>query len=147
MFFTPEHVFGSREGVGSRFQDLRSRTRLGGTEGFGSRFHVLRSQTRFRWFRGRQVPFSYLASPYSFSTVPRASAPIYMFCAPVLVFGGAEGIGSRFHVLRARTHFRRYRRRRVSFSCFTLPYTYSAVRRVSGPVVIFCASRVIFGGS
>jgi hypothetical protein len=93
-------------------------TRLvfGGTGGVGSRFLVLRVQTRFRRFRGRWVPFSCFASPYSFSTVLRASGPIFTFCAPVLVFGGTEGVVSRFHVFRSRTHFQRCRRRRVPFS-------------------------------
>jgi hypothetical protein len=41
-----------------------------------------------------------------------------MFCAPGLYFGGTEGVGFRFHVLRTRTSFRRYRRRRVLFFMF-----------------------------
>jgi hypothetical protein len=79
-----------------------------GTEGVVSRFLVLRSRTRFRRYQGRQVLFSCFARPDSFSTVPRASAIVFLFCAPRLVFSGTEGVGSRFHVLRARTHFRRY---------------------------------------
>jgi hypothetical protein len=79
-----------------------------GTEGVVSRFLVLRSRTRFRRYQGRQVLFSCFARPDSFSAVPRASAIVFLFCAPRLVFGGTEGVGSRFHVLRARTHFRRY---------------------------------------
>jgi ABC-type sulfate transport system permease subunit len=42
-----------------------------------------------------------------FSAVLRASGLVLMFCAPELVFGGTEGVVSRFHVLRSRTHFRR----------------------------------------
>jgi Plant mobile domain len=42
-------------------------------------------------------------------------------------------IGSRFHVLRAPTHFRRYRGRQVPFSCFALLDSFSAVPRASGP--------------
>jgi hypothetical protein len=38
-----------------------------------------------------------------------------------LIFGGAECVGSRFNVLRARTHFWWYRWRRVPFSCFARP--------------------------
>jgi hypothetical protein len=91
---------------------------FGGTEGVGSLFHVLRSRTRFRQYRGRRVPFSRFALPDSFSAVPRASGPFFMFCAPGLVFDGTEGVGSLFHVLRSRTRFRRYRVRRVPFSCF-----------------------------
>jgi hypothetical protein len=45
-----------------------------------------------------------------------------MFCAPGIVFDGNEGVGSRFHVLRARTHFLWYRGRRVSFSCLARPH-------------------------
>jgi hypothetical protein len=88
---------------------------FGGTEGVGSRFQVLRARTYFRWYRGRRVLFSCLARPDSFSAVPRASGPIFMFCVQGHIFDGPEGDGSRFHVLRAGSHFRRYRGRPVSF--------------------------------
>jgi hypothetical protein len=117
-----------------------------GTEGVESRFHVLRSRTRFQRFRGRRVPFSCFALPDSFSAFPKAYVPILMFCAPGLIFGGIEGVGSRFHVLRSRTHFRRYRGCGVPFSCFTLPDSFSAVPRASGPVFLFCPPGLIFGG-
>jgi hypothetical protein len=139
---------------------------FGGIEGVGYRFHVLLSWTRFRRYRGRRVPFSCFALPDSFSTVPRASGPVFMFCAPGLIFGGTDGVGSRFHVLRARTrfqrcrghqsrfhilrfrtHFRRYRGRRFPFQRIALPYSFSAVLRSSGPVFMFCAPRLVFGGT
>jgi hypothetical protein len=85
-----------------------------------SRFHVLRSRTRFRRYLGRRLPFSSFALPDTFSAVRRVSGPVFLFCAPELVFGGSEGVGSQFNVLRARTHFRRYQGRRVPFSCFAL---------------------------
>jgi hypothetical protein len=107
---------------------------LGDKEGVGSRFHVLRSRTRFRLYRGRQVPFSCFALPDSFSAVAMVSDPVFMFCAPGLIFGGtqsvgsgfhfcapglifvgAECVGSRFQVLRSRTHFWRFRGRPVPF--------------------------------
>jgi hypothetical protein len=113
---------------------------LGGTEGVGSRFHVFRARTHFRWYRGRGVPFSCFALPDSFSAVPRASGPFFMFCAPGLVFGCTEGVGCRFHVLRAQTRFRRYRVRQVPFSCFARQDSFFAVRRASSPVIMFCAS-------
>jgi hypothetical protein len=94
---------------------------FGGAEGVRSHFHVLRFRTHFRRFRGRRVPFSCFALPDTFSAVPRATGPVFMFCVPALVFGGTESVGSCFHVLRARTHFRRYRWRPVPFSCFALP--------------------------
>jgi hypothetical protein len=120
---------------------------FGGTEGVGSRIHDLRARTRLRRYRGRRVPFSCFAFPDSYSEVPRASFPVFMFCAPGLVFGGTEGVVSRFHVLRARTHFRRYRGRSVLFSCLALPDSFSAVPRASGPVFMFCAPGLIFGGT
>jgi hypothetical protein len=113
--------------------------------GVGSRFHVLRSRTSFRRYRGRRVPFSRFTLPDSFSTVPRASGSVFMFCAIRLVFGGTEGVGSRFRVLRARTRFRRYRGRPISFLCFALPDSFSTVPRASGPVLTFCAPGLIFG--
>jgi hypothetical protein len=74
---------------------------FGGTEGVGSHFHVLLSRTHFRLYRGRRVAFSWFARQDSFSAVPRASAPVFMFFAPGLIFGGTDGVGSRFHVLRS----------------------------------------------
>jgi hypothetical protein len=97
-----------------------------GTEGAESRFHVLLSRTHFWRYRGRLVPFSSFALPDLFSTVLRATSPvfifvlsdslrailttlgpIFLFCAPGLVLGGTEGTVSRFNVLRSRTHFGR----------------------------------------
>jgi hypothetical protein len=68
-----------------------------------------------------------------------------MLCAPELVFDGAEGVGSRFHVLRALTHFRRYEGRQLPFSYFVLPDSFSAVPSASGPVFMFCEPGLIFG--
>jgi hypothetical protein len=81
---------------------------FGGTGGIGSRFHVLRAQTHFRRYRGRRVTFSCIRIPDWFSAVPRAPGLVFTFCALGLVFGGIGGVGSRFHVLRTQTHFRRY---------------------------------------
>jgi hypothetical protein len=156
-----------------------------GTEGVGSHFHVLCSQTRFGRYRGRRVQFSCFARPNTFSEVPRASGPvflffapghdfgspecvgsrfhvmrarngfgspegdesIFMFCAPGHVFGGTDGVGSRFHVLHAWTRDRRYRGCRVPFSCFALPDLFPAVPRVLGHIFMFCAPRLVFGGT
>jgi hypothetical protein len=94
---------------------------FGGTEGVRYRFHVLRAQTRFRRYRGCRVPFSCFARSNTFSAVSRESGPVFKFCAPVLVFSSIEVVGSRFHILRSRNRFRRYRGRRVPFSCFAFP--------------------------
>jgi hypothetical protein len=203
MFSAPGHVFGGTEGVGSRFQVLRSRTlfqryrgrrvlfsrfalpdnfsavrrhrdpfsrfalpdsfsavpgTLGpiflfcapglifdGTEGVESLFHVFGSRTYFRRYRGRRVPFSCSTLLESFSVVSRSSGLVFMFCAPRLVFGGTKGLGSRFHVLRSRICFRRYRGRRVPFPRFARPDSFSAVQRASGPVFMFCAHGLVFG--
>jgi hypothetical protein len=51
-----------------------------------------------------------------------------MFNAPELFFGGTEGVGSRFRVLRSRTCFRRYRGRPVPFSCFALVYPWNILK-------------------
>jgi hypothetical protein len=120
---------------------------FGCTEGIGSRFHVLHAQTRFRRYQGRRVPFSCFAGPNSFSTVSRASSPVFMFCTPGLVFGGTVGVGSRFHVLRAQTRFQLCRVRRVPFSCFMRPGSFSAVPRASGRVFMFCALGLVFDGT
>jgi hypothetical protein len=111
---------------------------LSGTDGVGSLFHVLRSRTHFRWYGGHQVPFSCFALPDSFSAIPRASGPFFMFCAPRLVFGDTRGVGSCLYVLRSRTHFQRYPGRPIPFSCFPLPYMFFGVLRASGPFLTFC---------
>jgi hypothetical protein len=97
-----------------------------GTEG-------VRSRTRFQRYRVRLVPFSSFAHPSTFSALPRASGPVLLFCAVGPVFGGTNGVGSCIHVLRSRTHFRWYGRRRVPLSCFARPDSFSTVPRVSGP--------------
>jgi hypothetical protein len=102
------------------FMFCRPELVLEGTEGVGSHFHVLRNRTHFWRYRERRLPFSCFALPDSFSAVSRASGPDFMFCAPGLVFGDIEGVGSYFHVLRSQTRFRRYRGRRLPFSCFAL---------------------------
>jgi hypothetical protein len=142
------------------------RLHFDGTECVGSRFFVLRARNSFQRYRGCQVPFSYFARPDSFPAVPRAPVPVFMFCAPGLVFdctegvgsspvfifcapglvsGGTEGIGSCFHILRSRTHFRRSHGRRVPFSCFALPDLFSGVRRASVLVFKFCPVGLVFG--
>jgi hypothetical protein len=126
MFCAPGHVFS-------------------GTEGVRSYFHIFRSRTIFRRYHGHRVPFSCFARRDSFSAVPRASAPVCMFRAPRLLFGGTEGVGSSFNVLLALTRFRQYRGRPVLFSCFALPDIYSAVPSASSHVFKFCAPRLIFG--
>jgi hypothetical protein len=114
---------------------------FGGAEGVGSHFHVMCARIHFRRYRGRWDPFSSSALAYSFSAVPSASRPVFIFCGSGLVFGGSLGVGSRFHVLGSRTRFRRYRRRQVLFSCFTRPESFSAILRTSRPVFMFLRAR------
>jgi hypothetical protein len=109
----------------------------GCTEGVGSNFIILRSRTRFRRYRGCQVPYSCFALPDWFWTVPRTSGPVFMFCAPGAILDDTEGARFRFHVLRSRTRFGRYRGSRVPFSCFALPNSFSTVARTLGPVSMF----------
>jgi hypothetical protein len=160
MFCAPRLIFDGTEGVGSHFNVLRARTVFGGTEDVQSRFHVfgrtegvmslfhvVRSRTHFQRYRGRPIPFSCFPLPDMFWAVPMASSLFFMFCALGLVFGGIEGVRSLFHVFRSQTHFRRYRGRRVHFSCFALPNTFSAVPSSSGPAFLFCAPGLVFGDS
>jgi hypothetical protein len=166
MFCAPRHVFGGTEVIGSILMFCVPGLIFGGTKGVGSRFHVLRSRSRFRRYRGRRVPFSCFALPDSFSAIQRASGlififslpdsflaepsvsyPVFMFSAPGHVFGGTEGVRSRFHGLRSWTPFRRCRVRRVSDSCFGRPNSFSAIPRASGPVFKFCTPGFVFGGT
>jgi hypothetical protein len=125
MFCAPDHIFS-------------------GSEGVGSRFHVLRAQTRFLRYQGHRVSFSCFAIQGTFTGVRRASDPVLMFSALRLIFGGTEGVGTHFHVLRARTLFRLYGWCRVPFSCFVCPDSFSAVSRASGLVFMFLRSRARF---
>jgi hypothetical protein len=147
MFCALGLIFCGTKVVGSRFHVLRAHTRFsavsrasghffmfcslghvfGGTEDVGFLFHILRVRRHSRRYRGCWVLFSCFACPESFSAVPRASGPVFMFCMPGLIFGGSEGVGTRFHLLRARIHFRR---------C-----------RASGPLSMFCGSGIVFGGT
>jgi hypothetical protein len=123
--------FGGTVSVGSRFHVLRSRARFrryrgrrvlcslfcapelifGGSEGVGSCFPVFAPLYSFSAVLGASGPVFFFCAPGLFSAVPRASVAVFMFCVLVLIFGGTEGVGSLFHVLRAWTHFRRYRGR------------------------------------
>jgi hypothetical protein len=115
MFCAPGPVYDILRAPGPIFMFCVPRPIFGGTEGVGSRFYVLRSRTHFLRYRGRRVPFSCFAFQDPFSTVPTASGPVFMFCAPEPVFGSTDGVGFRFHVLRSQTQFRRDRGRRVQF--------------------------------
>jgi hypothetical protein len=148
MFRAPEHIFN-------------------GTVGVRSIFHLLCCRTNFRRYRERRVLFSWFALLDSFSVVPRvlgpvlhvlssrnsfsvvlrASGAVFMFCAPEFIFDGTVGIMSLFHVLRSQTHFHWYRGPRVSYSCSSLPDSFSSVSTVSGPALMFCAPELIFGGN
>jgi hypothetical protein len=153
MFCAPGLVFDGTEGIGSRFHVFRSwgldlmfcdpGLIFEVTEDVWSRVHVLRSRTCFRRCRVRRVPFACFVRPDSFLAVSRSTDPIFRSYAPGLVFGGTKGVGSRFHVLRSRTRFRRYGGRRVTFPCFTRPDLFSAKTRVPGPIFMFCASGVV----
>jgi hypothetical protein len=118
-----------------------------GTEGVGSCFHILRAPTRCRRYRKRRLTFSYFALPDSFSAVLMASAPVFMFYASGLIFGGTESVRSRFHVLRSRTPFGRNGWCRIPFSFFACPESFPAVPRVPGPVFMFCAPELVFDGT
>jgi hypothetical protein len=80
-----------------------------------------------------------------------ASSPVFMFCAPELIFGGTNGV---------RTLFRRCGGRPDAFltvpmastpqlplSYFALPDSFSTVPRASGPIFMFCPSELVFGNT
>jgi hypothetical protein len=118
IFCVPRSITAIPRALGPIFKFCAPKLVFSGTEGVVSCFHVLLARTRSRRYQGRQVPFSSFARPDSFSAVPRASGPVFMFCAPGLVLGGTEGVAVPFHVLCARTYFRRCRGCRHPFSVF-----------------------------
>jgi hypothetical protein len=144
-FVRPDSFLAVPRATGLVFMFCAPRLVFGRNVGVGSRFHVLRGRTHVQRKRGCRVSFSSFALPESFPTVPRASCPVFKFCALGLIFGGIAGIRSRFQVFRYRTRFRCYLGRRLPFSCFARSDSFSAIPRASGPVFKFCASGLIFG--
>jgi hypothetical protein len=111
-----------------------------GIEGVRSTFHVVPSMNLFQWYRGHQAYFSCFTLSNSISAVLRALDPLFMFCAPRLIFGGTVGAVSSFYILRYRTHFRRYQGHRIFFSYFALLDLFSTVQRTWGPILCFAPS-------
>jgi hypothetical protein len=146
MFCAPGTVFGGTEASGPVIMFCAPGLIFSVTEGVGCGFHFLRSQTRFLWYRRRRFPFCCFALPNPFWAVPMASGPVFMFCAPGRIFDSTEAVGSRFHILRSMIRLRRYQGCRVPFSCFALPDQFSTVPTTLGPVFMFCAPELIFGG-
>jgi hypothetical protein len=146
MFCAPRLIFGGTEGVGCGFHVLRSRIRFRRCRGRQVPFLSFALPNSFWAYRGRPVTFSCFALPDPFSLVPSSSGLVFMFCAPAIIFGGNESVGSRFLVLRSQTRFLRYRARQVPFSCFALPDPFWVVPTASVPVFMFCPSGIIFGG-
>jgi len=72
---------------------------------------------------------------------------VFTFCAPRRIFCVTECAGTRIYVSRTRTHFRRYRGRRVPFLTFALRDAFSAFPSWSGRVFTFCAPGCVFGDS
>jgi hypothetical protein len=147
MLCTPGHIFDGTEGVGSLFMFCATVLIFGGTEGVGSLFYVLRSRTHFQRYRGRRFPFSCFALPDSFSAILWASGSVFMFCVPGIVFGGIEGVVSRFHIYRSQTCIVQYHGHRVPFLYFARPDTFSAVPWASVPIFMFCTLGLVFGGT
>jgi hypothetical protein len=148
MLCAPELIFGGNEVVGFLFSCFALPDSFSAIpRASGPVFMFCVPELVFQRYRGRRVPFSCFTRPNSFSGVTRLSCPIFMFYAPELVFGDNEGVGSRFHVLGAPTRFRRYRGRRVPFSCLARPGSFSAVTRASSPVFMFCAPVLDFDGT
>jgi hypothetical protein len=110
-----------------------------GVECVGCYFHVLHARNYFRRYRGRWVQFSCFACPDSFSAVPSASGPVLILYVPRIIFDGTEGVGSRLNVLRSQTRFRRYRGRRVPFSCLAPRLIFGGTEGVGSRFQILCS--------
>jgi hypothetical protein len=144
LFFiicSPGVILYVNEGVSSRFHILRSWTRFRPYRGRRVLFASFALPNSF-WMVPRAtspismfcVPelvlggiegvgscFNFFALPDSFWAVPRASDPVFILYALGHVCGCTEGVRPLFHYLCSRTHFGRYRGRRVPFSYFTRP--------------------------
>jgi hypothetical protein len=146
MFCAPGLIFGGKEGGGSRFHVMLARTRFQKYRGRRVPFSCLRVQTNSRRYRGRRVRFECFARLDLFSTVPRASGPVFLLCAPGRIFGGTEGVGSRFLVLLPGLIFIGTEGDMSCFPVFARADSFSAVPRASGPVFLFCTPGLVFGG-
>jgi hypothetical protein len=100
MFRAAELIFCDSESVGSRFLISPGLIFID-TEDIGSSFHVLRYRTHFQRYRGSQAKFSCFALHNLFPAVLRTSSPVFLFCAPGLILGGAEWADSSFQLLRS----------------------------------------------
>jgi hypothetical protein len=120
---------------------------LGGSEDDRSSFNILHSRTRFGRYRGRRVPFSCFALTNSFWAVPYAPGLVFMFCAPGLVLAGTKGVRCSFHVLRLGLVFGGTEGAQVPFSCFAFPNSFMAISTASGLIFLFCAPKLILGGT
>jgi hypothetical protein len=166
MFCAPGHFFEGTDGVGVPFSCFACPDSFSavprvpspifmfctpgvvsrGTEGVRSHFHVLRSEARFRRYGGRWVSISCFALPDTFSAVPRAAGPVFMFYSSGLIFGNTEGVRSRFHVLSARLIFGGAEGVRSCFHVLRSRTCFSAVPSESDPIFMFCAPELIFNG-
>jgi hypothetical protein len=143
-------VFGVTEGVRSIFHGVKFSCfalpdLFSAVPSVVSSFHILRSRSHFQLYRARRVHLSCFALLDPFWALPRASGPIFMFCALGPIFGCTERAGSNFHDLLSLTRFRWYPAPCVQFSCFALSDLFSAVPSAPGPVFMFCAPRPVFG--
>jgi hypothetical protein len=98
MFCAPELVFGGIEGVGSRFHVFHARTHFWRYRGRSIPFSCFPLRTCFWRCGGRRVTFPCFVLPDTFSAIPRALGPVFMFCTPRLFFSVTEGVDSRFYI-------------------------------------------------
>jgi hypothetical protein len=105
MFCASGLVFDGTEGVRSFFMFCTPLLVFADTEGVGSRLHVLRSQNSFSAVPRASCPIFLVLRARTRFRCSEGVGPVFKYCALRLIFGGTEGVGSRFHVLRSRTHF------------------------------------------
>jgi hypothetical protein len=126
LFCAPGLIFGGTESARSNFHVLHSRLIFVDNEGVRSHFFVSLPDSfsvvakvsslvlmfcalgpAFRATVDVGTLFIFYALESIFSDIEATESSL-MFCTPRLIFGSTEGTGSNFHVLRSRTHFRRY---------------------------------------
>jgi hypothetical protein len=118
LFCAPGLVSGDTEGIRSCFSGFTLH------DSFSA---VPRASLPVFTFCASGLVFGFRVSGLVFTFCPWALGPVFMFSTPGLVFSGIEGVGSRFHDLRTRSHFRRIRGCPLPFSCFPLSDTFSVV--------------------
>jgi hypothetical protein len=160
IFYASWLILGSTKGVRFSIHVLRSKLIFGDIKAVGSCFIFYAPRLILTVPSAPGSVCIFYAPKLVFSGTKGVKSNFHIFVESFL--SGTEGTSSSFHVIHSWTRVRWYRGHRVlrspsrflwyrghpvSFSCFALPDSFSAVLWVSSPVFILCALELVFGGT